>query len=195
MILSLDISTSCVGYSVFGDDESLLEMNYIKFRSKISLFEKMDFFKSKTSHLNKMPITRISIEEPLKRFKGKFSNSGTIALLNFFNGMISEYLYQIFKIEPSYYNVKSARSLVFPDIKIEEEGNIKHEIWRKVMEKEPTVNWIYSKKTGKLITENYDMSDSYVVGMADIIILKKQLNKLPGRTTVKDKINIFSNKK
>ena len=115
---------------------------------------------------------------------GKFSSATTIALLNFFNGMVSSYLYLEFNIEPIYFNVNSARSLVFPknkeyktdDKETEKEGSKKHEIWKKVMELEPLINWRYGPKSRKLLDENYDMADSYVIALCMLITLEKQKN-------------------
>ena len=44
------------------------------------------------------------------------------------------------------------------------------------MEKEPQINWRYSPRTRKLMDENYDMSDSYVVGACHLIVINRQLN-------------------
>jgi hypothetical protein len=65
----------------------LIELDYIKFDSKQSLFEKLDKFKEKIKHLLKFEITTIAIEEPLQKFQGKFSSAHTISILNFFNGL------------------------------------------------------------------------------------------------------------
>lgn len=190
MILGLDISTSCIGYSIFDMDGKLIELSCVKFRDKLTLFEKLEEFKKSTEHFKNLDIQFISIEEPLKKFMGKFSSASTIALLNFFNGMVSSYMYTQFGIEPIYFNVNNARSLVFPKSKTpkktkdseeiivseeaEEKGSIKHEIWKKVMELEPLINWRYGPKSRKLLDENYDMTDAYVTALALIITLDKQ---------------------
>jgi hypothetical protein len=194
MILGLDISSSCIGYSIFDMDGKLIELNCVKFRDKLTLFEKLEEFKKSTEHFKKLDIQFIAIEEPLKKFMGKFSSASTIALLNFFNGMISSYIYIEFGIEPIYFNVNNARSLVFPKpkkvtskksaldseeelepaLEQEEKGSVKHEIWKKVMELEPLINWRYGPKSRKLLDENYDMADSYVIGIAMLITLDKQ---------------------
>lgn len=182
MLLALDISSSCIGYSVFNDEEKLIEMNYVKFNSKLSKFERLQEFINNTKHLTKMPITQIVIEEPLKRFKGKFSSADTIAILNHFNGMVSSYLYCTFGMEPIYYNVNTVRSVAFgtetEKFKVEEkEGNsTKHEVWSRVMKMEPQINWRYNLKTRKLLEENYDMADAYACGRAHIIIMRKQID-------------------
>ena len=97
------------------------------------------------------------------------------------NAFISSYLYRKFKIEPRYYNVNTARKTAFPSLVIPKSAtNKKYLIWEKVVEKEPQINWKYSKKTHKLMDENFDMSDAYVVGYADIVtrnITNKNLNK------------------
>ncbi len=173
MLLAFDISTSVIGFSCFDDNGKLLEMNYVKFKKDYTLFEKLDQFTEEIKHYKQAEITKIIIEEPLKKFKGKFSNASTIATLNFFNGMISSYLYTIFRIEPVYYNVNTARSLVFPGVKLGADGaKAKHSVWRGVMELEPQINWKYNK-TGKLADEAYDMSDSYVVGLSYFLDLIK----------------------
>ena len=177
MLLSFDISTSVIGFSVFDDNGKLLALDYVKFKSKQTLFEKLIHFQDKmemyTSDEVKKDIKYISIEEPLKKFMGKFSNASTISMLNFFNGMISSYLYTTFGIEPLYLNVNSARATAFPGMKFETKDR-KHEIWRRVMEREPQINWKYSTRTSKLMAENYDMSDAYVIGLAQLRVLNER---------------------
>lgn len=178
MLLSLDISTSCIGYSVFNEKNVLIELNYVKFDSKLSLFQKLDEFKSKIPHLLKFEITSIAIEEPLQKFQGKFSSAHTISILNFFNGMISSFFYNHFKIEPIYYNVNNARATVLPGFKIKKEGaSTKHQVWEKVVEMEPQINWKYGIKSRKLLEENYDMADSYIIGKCFIKMLEIQKDK------------------
>ena len=165
MLLSLDISTSCIGYSVFNEKNALIEMNFVKFNSKNSLFEKLEYFKSQISHLLTMKIENISIEEPLQKFEGKFSSAQVLSKLNFFNGLVSSFLYLHFKVEPIYFNVRVARKEVFPTSKLNEEGaSAKHQVWQLVVDMEPQINWKYGVKSRKLVPENYDMSDSYVIG-------------------------------
>jgi hypothetical protein len=179
MLLSLDISSSCIGYSVFNEKNTLIELDYVSFNDKHSLFEKLGEFKEKISHLLKFEVTSIAIEEPLQKFKGKYSSAHTIAVLNFFNGMVSSFLYGHFKIEPIYYNVNNARSTVLPGMKITKDGaSTKHQIWEKVVEMEPQINWKYGVKSRKLLVENYDMADSYIVGRCFIKMMEIQKNKI-----------------
>ena len=173
MILALDISTTVVGLALFGgseDNYKLHELSHIKFKQKNDLFERFSeflvFFKENYDSVN---ITEISIEEPLKKFKGKFSNADTIQKLTQMNSMISGFLYQKTGLKPNYYNVQSARKIVFPELKIpREHPNKKLLIWEAVNKAEPKVIWKYSKTTHRLVDENFDMADAWVVGMAHV---------------------------
>lgn len=176
MILALDVSTSCIGYALFDEKgENLMELNYIKFNDKLSLFEKLAEFNKKIDFLKSQKIQNIVIEEPLKKFAGKFSSAGTIAILNFFNGMVSASVYQTFNIEPIHYNVNTARKTAFPEFKPKKDSKSnKHEIWTFVREREPHIVWKYGPKSAKLVDENFDMTDAYTIGLAHINIMKAQ---------------------
>ena len=179
MILALDVSTSCIGYSLFSENgEKLMELNYVKFNDRLSLFEKLSEFKKKIDFLKGEDIKHIVIEEPLKKFAGKFSSAGTIAILNFFNGMISAFVYEMFEVQPIHYNVNTARKTAFPEFvpKKDSKSN-KHEIWTLVRDREPHIVWKYGPKTRKLVDENFDMSDSYIIGLAHINIMNQQKQK------------------
>lgn len=178
MILSLDISTSCIGYAVFSLETSeLVKLGCFKMDSKDSLFERMNQFKAHIKELQLLDIKYIAVEEPLKKFKGKFSSADTIAKLNFFNGMISSMCSLMFSIEPVYYNVQTARKLSFPNHKFtsnEESGSSKQQVWELVKNLEPHLNWRYGPKSRKLLDENFDMCDAYIVGLAHMVILESQ---------------------
>ena len=169
--LGLDISTSCVGVSLFNEEYKLIHLGYIKFNQKNkSLFAKLDEFIKYMETYKNSPIKYIAIEEPLKKFKGKFSNADTIQKLTTMNALISGFLYKQYNIEPEYYNVLTARTTVFPTLKIPQgTENKKHLIWNAVMNAEPQINWEYSKTTHKLKDENFDASDAYVISMCSII--------------------------
>lgn len=176
MILGLDISTSVVGIAIFNDFYDLQELSYVKFKNGTNLFLKLNefinVFENKYKNYN---ITNIHIEEPLKAFKGKFSNAETIQKLTQMNAMISGYLYTKYNVQPLYFNVNTARSVVFPELKIpKSHPNKKHLIWEAVMKAEPKITWLYSPKTHALADVNFDMCDAWVAGMAGIIMLIKQ---------------------
>lgn len=179
MILALDISTSCIGYALFSSNgEKLMELSYVKFRDKLSMFEKRDEFKKQIKFLENTKIEHIVIEEPLKKFAGKFSSAGTIAILNFFNGMISGTVHEMFGIEPIHYNVNTARKTAFPEYKAKQKSNEnKHQIFNLVKAREPHIVWKYGPKSFKLLPENYDMCDAVVIGLCHINIMNEQKKK------------------
>jgi len=179
MILALDVSTSCIGYALFNESgDKLMELNYIKFRTKMSLFEKLEEFKKQISFLKENDIQYIVIEEPLKKFAGKFSSASTIGLLNFFNGMISGSVYEMFGAAPIHYNVNTARKTAFPEYKAGKKSNEnKHKIWSLVREKEPHIVWKYGPRSAKLVDENFDMTDAYTIGLCHINIMNEQMSK------------------
>lgn len=169
MLLALDISTSVVGIAIFDEKHKLHELSHIKFTNGKTLFEKLDEFIEHIQRYKEIKFTQISIEEPLLRFAGKFSNANTIQKLTQMNAMISCYLYKHLGLEPVYYNVLHARKTAFPDLTIpKSHPHKKYLIWECVMKMEPTINWVYSK-TGKLADTNFDMCDAYVVGLAHIV--------------------------
>jgi Holliday junction resolvasome RuvABC endonuclease subunit len=177
MILALDVSTSCIGYALFNETgDKLMELSYIKFRDKLSIFEKLTEFKKQIEFLKDSGIKHIVIEEPLKKFAGKFSSAGTIAVLNFFNGMVSATVYQMFGVEPIHYNVNTARKTAFPEYKAKKQSNEnKHQIWTLVRDREPHIVWKYGPKSAKLVDENYDMADAYTIGLCHINIMNEQM--------------------
>jgi hypothetical protein len=182
MLLALDISTSVVGIAIFGTDHKLHEISYIKFDKKEkSLFKKLDAF---IEHIEKYNITftQIAVESPLLRMAGRFSSAETLQKLTTMNALVCGYLYRKYGIEPVYFNVQAARKLAFPDLVIpKQHPNKKYLVWESVMKTFPQVNWIYSKN-GKLVDENFDMSDAITVGLSFIVSSIKL--KLSGKTEV-----------
>ncbi len=181
--LALDVSTSVIGICLFNKDGDLMSMDYVKFGSnkEQDLFEKADLFEKKVAYMKNLgsdeePVTiqYVAIEEPLLRVQGKHSSAATIGLLNFFNGMISDRCYKLFGIKPVHYNVNHARGSVFPGMPKSSEVSTKQEVWKRVSRMEPQINWYYGPKSRKLIDENYDMVDAYVVGTCHVLNIIKQ---------------------
>lgn len=179
MLLGLDISTSCIGIAIFDEKYKLHELSYVKFTKGKTMFEKIDEFILYFKKYDEIQFTEISIEEPLKRFAGKFSNAETIQKLTQMNAMISAYLYLKLNVTPVYYNVLHARKVAFPNLIIPKSHPSKKTlIWECVMRMEPTINWVYSKKTGKLADETYDMCDAYTISLAHITSQISNKNKI-----------------
>lgn len=177
MTLGLDVSTSCIGLSIFDEDGKLMSLNHIKLDGE-NLFEKMNSFICfmEENEYDKFRIKYLAVEEPLKAFKGKFSNADTIQKLTAMNYMVCFWCYKNYELTPTHWNVQTIRKIAFPDLLLpKKETNKKHKVWEKVMEREPQINWVYSKRTHKLSTENYDMADAYAVGLCNINANKNAL--------------------
>jgi hypothetical protein len=175
MVLALDISSTVIGVAILAKDGKVHEISYIKFKPKTSLFEKLDEFIKFFEKYSAFPFENIVIEEPLKRFAGKFSSADTIQKLTQMNSLISGFLYKKLNIEPVYFNVQQARKLAFPELIIPKTfPNKKYLIWEACLKMFPTINWLYSSKNGKLLDENFDMADAITVGLA---FLTDNINK------------------
>lgn len=181
--LALDVSTSVIGICLYDENGNLISMDHVKYGSnkEQDLYEKAEMFEKKVAYMTNleidgvpMPIQFVAIEEPLLRVQGKHSSAATIGLLNFFNGMISDRCYRLFGVKPVHYNVNHARSVVFPKLPKSSETSVKQEVWKMVSRMEPQINWVYGPKSRKLVDENFDMVDAYVVGTCHLINIMNQ---------------------
>jgi len=194
-IWSLDISTTNIGSALWDKNGKLIELKHLELKlskdinindriiHKAEIFRKyIEDYRERIKHELNGEINQIIIEAPL----GGSNNINTIAMLFEFNGICSYILFNIFKIYPIKITVHESRKLFlvnlvhtekrknelievlsFPPEYIKEK---KLYIWEKVCNLEPQINWFY-KKDGKPKDMNYDMSDSYVVGIAGLITL------------------------
>ncbi len=121
MFLGLDVSTSCVGWSILDQSGSLVKWGYVDFpkkttkRSALSLFQKMDFFYEDIS--DKLEdyrgrVDRWGVEEAVKKFQGGMSTAQTIYTCASFNFSVAYEIYQLFGTEPIYIPVNTARKMV-----------------------------------------------------------------------------------
>ena len=135
MILGLDVSTSCTGWCVIQDEESLVEMGAIELSNIKSVYDKSKKVRDVLGNIVvKYPISKIYIEENLQAFRRGFSSARTLSSLARFNGIVSLISYESFLIEPSHINVNFARKSL--GIKI-----IKEKICGKST-KEQVVEWV-----------------------------------------------------
>ena len=209
LILALDVSTACIGASLLinnNDDlPQIVKITHIvpKISSKIkgieSLILKKDIFENEfLTSLKNIGITHVVIEEPLL----SSNNVNTVSTLLRFNGMISESIYRILGLVPSYISSYDARRFSFPELlsirKYNKKGNIyplSH--FKKSLKdnhivlfgsypfdidkKQVMMDLVCDKypeikwiynKKGELKKENYDACDSLVCGLA-FLNLKK----------------------
>ena len=123
-ILGLDVSTACIGVCVLkdnGDDKP--EILYLshktpkiprKIKGIEALFLRKQIFEDEFVReiATAYSITDVVIEEPLL----SSNNVNTVATLLRFNGMISETIYRVLGIVPSFISSYDARTYSFPEL-------------------------------------------------------------------------------
>jgi hypothetical protein len=176
--LSFDISTSCIGISIFDEKFDLIAIKALNFKlKKDEVTEdreilKGDVFKEFVVELTQYNILDIFIEEPLV----KSNNVYTVNKLLKFNGICSYILRDYLGIIPKFMSVDNVRRIFCPEIvKIEKGKEVlkfkslkidpKMYIFEKVSKMYPIINWVYDKKE-KLKTENLDITDSIALAHA-----------------------------
>ena len=123
IILSLDVSTACIGICLLLNDGSdygkIIELTHInpksskkKVKGIEEIFLKKRCFEEYIQKFKNFNITKAVIEEPLL----SSNNQNTVATLLRFNGMISDCIYNTFGVVPSYISSYDARKYSFPEL-------------------------------------------------------------------------------
>lgn len=190
-LLSLDISTTNIGFALWSKNRNLLELMHLELKSKNVIdpenrdVYKSEIFKNYLTEYQKRVVNEfggiidvVVVEKPL----GGSNNQNTTLLLYGFNGMCRRIIYELFNVYPIWISIYDARKIFCPELVREkkEKGKIKKVlsfpkeyrnekklyIWQKVSELEPEVNWIYKKNNDQVHEKSFDMSDAYVCGYA-----------------------------
>ena len=191
-IWSLDISTTNIGSALWDSNGKLIELKHLELKTdknvpiEIRDIHKAEIFREyaqeyKERILNELngEIINIIVEEPL----GGSNNANTVSLLYGFNGICRYILFTVFGIYPKKISVYESRKIFCSElVKVSYKKGEKVEtlsfppefreekklyIWKKVCNLEPQIEWFY-KKTGEPKDMCFDMSDSYVVGVAGL---------------------------
>lgn len=198
VILGLDVSTKTVGVTLATMDEnykvSVLEVTHLrpkiptKIKGTEALFRKSEIISEGLRKYKDLNVTDVIIEEPL--FAS--NNSGTVATLLRYNGMISQSVYDILGVVPTFISSYEARKYACPQLmairKFRKDGSV-NEITklRKSLKHGELVpfgeysfdcakklilwNYVSEKfpdiqwqydKNGELKDENFDASDSLI---------------------------------
>jgi hypothetical protein len=180
MLLGLDISTSCTGWSLLDAGGTLNSMGYIILDSKKTLFQnaqtiKIEFAKIKKEH----NVDSVFVEQNLQMFRAGFSSAKTIDKLAKFNGIISYIAFEVFEVNPLFINVNSARKALNMKLIKKSAGGkpTKEQVLDWVMSREPEYSWPTKvlksgprKNTEILIKECFDIADAYVISKAGCIL-------------------------
>jgi len=179
VFISFDISTSCIGVSIFNENFNLTSVKALKMIKTKDCEDdpeiiKGDAFKKFVEDLKIYDIIDIFVEEPLV----KSNNVYTVNKLLKFNGICSYILRDVLGIIPKFMSVDEVRRLFCPEmteydmkkdktiLKFKSRKNDpKSYIFEKISKEYENISWILDKK-GKLKTENYDITDSIALAKA-----------------------------
>lgn len=126
LILGLDISTACIGISIVYDDgenePQIVKITHVvpKIDKQIKgiealILRKQLFEEEFLVKIKDMGITECVIESPLN-YTTANSNAQTVSQLLQFNGLLSEAVYRVLHIVPSYISSYDARMKSFPEL-------------------------------------------------------------------------------
>ena len=160
-VLSFDISTAVVGYSLF-DDGILIRYGFIDL-SRIEsqfLFSKIDAFFDVFDFPD--DVTQVRIEESLKRLAYGSSTIDTIIILSKFNSALSFALYKKYNIYPKFLNCMSVRKEI--GIMIPKKAENKKEIILNFIDSKFNL-YLLTNKKGNIDSRNFDVADAIVLGV------------------------------
>lgn len=110
MILGLDISTSCTGWTILSDEGELVEIGHIDFKGGQNFWEKVDHAMLILDGVyEKHRPTAFYIEESLQGFRPGLSSASTLLTLAKFNGLLSFFMRQKVGLDPVYISSAEAR--------------------------------------------------------------------------------------
>ena len=179
VFLSFDISTSCIGVSIFNENFELRSVKALKMTKTKDCQEdpeiiKGDGFKKFVEELNIYEIIDIFVEEPLV----KSNNVYTVNKLLKFNGICSYILRDVLGIIPKFMSVDEVRRVFCPEMTEYDAKKNKFTlkfksrkidpktyIFEKISKDYENISWLFNKN-GKLQTENFDITDSIALAKA-----------------------------
>ena len=165
MIIGLDISTSITGCTII-DGEKIVLNDAWDTRKYKDFFEKAQHVEKELEKLYSQygdKVTAIYIEQSLQSFRSGFSSAKTLSTLSRFNGVVSWFVYSLFKIKPEYLAASTARRLC--GIKIPRGQKAKTVVLNYLLENEDSFQVEYTK-FGNPRPESYDKADSLIIAKA-----------------------------
>jgi len=179
VFISFDISTSCIGFSMYNENFELISVKALKMTTNKECNDdpeitKGDGFKKFVEELKIYEIIDIFVEEPLV----KSNNVYTVNKLLKFNGICSYILRDVLGIIPKFLSVDEVRRIFCPEMtEYDAKKNKfilkfksrkidpKTYIFEKISRQYDNISWLVNKN-GNLKTENYDITDSIALAKA-----------------------------
>ena len=181
-VISFDLSSSTVGYTIYEKDtKKLVKISYFKYSKDVTdLLDKgKELEEFITLLTNEYQVDQLIIEERLKKFAGGQSSINNILVLAQLNYICQYMLKFKFNIKLKEINVLKARGLVFPEIfKVTRATKEKQKdyVFSKVKAILKDVEWpskVVSRGKNKGNTEYLeeckDMSDAWVIMQAHFL--------------------------
>lgn len=174
MILGLDVSTSITGITLLSEDGKMLVNKCVNTKNKEkypTVLKVADAIEEGLREIEIEDVRYVFIEPPLLSFKTGFSSATTLSLLSKINGIVSYIAYRKYRIEPEYFEARSARKIC--GITIEKGADAKARVVEEVKKLEPDFVIEYTKE-GNLKAGTADRADSYVQALAGLRELRRK---------------------
>ena len=176
MLLGLDVSTSCTGFTVLDDNGKICELGAIDLKNKkiySNMFSKAINIRNVLKMIGtKYNISHIYIEPALVLFQAGKSSATTISTLLKFNGIVSYICFEEFGKIPQYIPASMARKTC--GIKIEKGSKAKVLTMEHWLKTEPDFSKIVEyTKNGNIKPEYFDISDSLTIVKAGYLLYEK----------------------
>ena len=188
MILGLDVSTSCTGYSLIDQQGNFIDAGYIDLKKIKDFWEKADEIKRRLKFISReFEIKSIFVEENLQMFRPGLSSARTLSTLARFNGIVCFIARDVVGKDPISINVNHARkSLGIKVIRKKDGGKgTKEQILDWVSEELKQENYPWPTKIlksghrkGNQVPEPgcYDIADAWVISKAGFILYSSNSN-------------------
>jgi hypothetical protein len=182
LVLGLDVSTSVTGLVLldnvvnFDPTKNIVHYEPIEFKGCTTFWQKCDRIKQQLDklHAQQPNVENFYIEEPMKRFAEGFSSAETISTLQRFNGIVCYLVREIWKIDPTYINVSSARKAIGIKVTTKAKAggrSAKQQTFDHIMANDLShIVWPTKKKSTNTVEWAKDVVDAYVIARAGIAL-------------------------
>lgn len=186
IVLGLDISTSVVGISIVGINETgnlvPLLLEHINLTKCDGFWDKVDtttqYFKDLYNREISKQITHIGVEEALIGFSKGMSSAQTITTLIAFNAVVRLIVRNLYKIDPQLIPAATARKKAGVKVLSKKKcgKSVKDQVFEHMSQFDLShIKWEYKKATKKNPTPSVkdyakDITDSYVIAKATFLL-------------------------
>jgi hypothetical protein len=182
LVLGLDVSTSITGLVLldnvidFDPKKNIVHYEPIEFKGCTTFWQKCDKIKSQLDklYIQQPNVESFFIEEPMKRFAEGFSSAETISVLQRFNGIVCYLVREVWKIDPVYINVSSARKSIGIKVTTKAKAggrNAKQQTFDHVTAGDLNhIVWPTKKRSVNTVDWAKDVVDAFVIARAGIIL-------------------------